>query len=60
MDNALICKAASLAIELGLRGADSIYVAVAERLSIPLATLDVEQQERTAGLIEIISLKTLG
>jgi predicted nucleic acid-binding protein len=60
MDNALIRKAASLAVELGLRGADSIYVAVAERLSIPLATLDVEQQERTAGLIEIISLKTLG
>lgn len=46
MSNALVLEAASLAATLGLRGADSIYVAVAKRLRVPLVTLDSEQRER--------------
>jgi predicted nucleic acid-binding protein len=58
MDQPLMDEAASLAAELGLRGADSTYVAVAVRLDIPLVTLDVDQKERAAkrGVIaEILS-----
>ena len=57
IDSALLREAARLAVELGLRGADSLYVAVAARLTIPLVTLDAEQQERSAGTVEIISLE---
>jgi len=55
MDNALISMAAKLAVELGLRGADSVYVAVAVRLSVPLATLDVEQRDRSTAKVETVS-----
>ena len=57
MDNALLRMAASLAVDLALRGADSIYVAVAVRLSVPLATLDAQQRERSAGTVEVISFE---
>jgi predicted nucleic acid-binding protein len=53
MDHALLDEAAHLAAELGLRGADSTYVAVAHRLSIPLATLDSDQRERAAKRVAI-------
>ena len=46
ISNALVLEAASLAAALGLCGADSIYVAVAKRLHVPLVTLDSEQRER--------------
>jgi predicted nucleic acid-binding protein len=58
MDNALLRMAANLAADLALRGADSIYVAVAVRLSVPLATLDIEQKKRSAGKVEIISFES--
>ncbi len=58
MDNTLMREAARLAVKLGLRGADSTYVAVAVRLGVPLATLDIEQQERSARAVEIITLGT--
>ena len=53
MDRPLLDEAAHLAAELGLRGADSTYVAVASRLNLPLATLDADQRERAAGRIPI-------
>ena len=56
MDRALLNEAARLAAELGLRGADSTYVAAASRLNIPLATLDADQRERTARRVAIIAL----
>ena len=46
METSLLREAAQLAAELGLRGADSVYVAVASRLKIPLATLDADQRKR--------------
>ncbi len=56
MDRALLEEAAHLAAELGLRGADATYVAVASRLQIPLATLDADQQARAARRIMMIAL----
>ena len=44
---------ADLAATLGLRGADAFYVAVAAHLSVPLATLDTDQQGRAANVVEI-------
>ena len=38
--------AADLAVALRLRGADAVYVAVADQFQIPLVTWDREQRER--------------
>ncbi|MGH2355344.1 MAG: type II toxin-antitoxin system VapC family toxin [Chloroflexota bacterium] len=43
--------AADLASRLRLRGADAIYVALADRLKIPLITWDSEQLTRATPLI---------
>jgi predicted nucleic acid-binding protein len=49
--------AAQLAIQLNLRGADAIYVAVAHRLGIPLVSWDGEHRNR-AGTIITVQLPT--
>ena len=49
----LVGTGARLAADLGLRGADALYVAVAKRLQAPLATLDQEQKQRAASLIAV-------
>ena len=46
MDNALLQDAARLAAELGLRGADATYAAVAVRLKLPFVTLDADQKAK--------------
>ena len=51
MDEALVTTATDLAARLGLRGADALYVAAAQRLNLPLLTWDAEQLTRPAGLI---------
>lgn len=56
MDGTLIKEAARLAGELGLRGADSVYVAVASRLDLPLATLDADQRQRAEGRFECLTI----
>ena len=56
MDNELIHDAAILAADLGLRGADSVYVAVASQLRLPLITLDVDQRERAQKKVLIQSI----
>jgi predicted nucleic acid-binding protein len=56
MDYELMHTAARLAAELGLRGADSLYVAVAHQLSLPLVSLDLDQQQRAASQIKIIPI----
>jgi predicted nucleic acid-binding protein len=53
MDAYLMGMAVSLAAELGLRGADSTYVAVAAYLGLPLVTLDIDQKERAAQRVAI-------
>jgi predicted nucleic acid-binding protein len=48
MERELVAAAAELAAQLGLRGADAVYVAAAEYLKLPLCTLDEDQAHRGA------------
>ena len=52
VDDALTREAARLAADLGLRGADATYVAVARRLGCPLVTWDAEMVRKTAGTVD--------
>jgi len=54
LDRALSESAAQLAADHMLRGADSVYVAVAKQLNIPLVTLDEEQFKRASKIIKTI------
>ena len=56
MEHSLLFEAAQLAAELGLRGADSTYIAVAVRLDIPLITFDADQKERASRRVEVLDL----
>jgi len=53
MDRSLVKEATRLAAEFGLRGADAYYLAVADRLRLPLVTLDQDQGRRAAGWIAV-------
>jgi predicted nucleic acid-binding protein len=57
MDQALVSEAARLAAELGLRGADSLYAAVASRLNLPLVSLDEDQRSRAATRLRVQTLE---
>ena len=56
MEDLLLQEAAHLAAQLGLRGADSNYVAVAARLDLPMVTLDADQRERAAKRIKVLEI----
>jgi len=56
MEYALLREAAQLAAELGLRGADSTYVAVAVRLNLPFITLDVDQREKSRKRLKVLEI----
>jgi predicted nucleic acid-binding protein len=56
MDDELMHAAAQKAAELGLRGADSVYVAVAHELGLPLVSLDVDQTQRAVSQVKILSI----
>jgi len=56
MDKALMDDASRIAAKYGLRGADSVYVAVAATLKIPLVTFDVDQRERASKLVDVIEI----
>jgi predicted nucleic acid-binding protein len=51
MDSTLIWEATDISARFGLRGADSIYVATAQQLNLPLLTWDKEQLARPASII---------
>jgi predicted nucleic acid-binding protein len=53
-DRDLWSLAADSAAELGLRGADALYVATARQLDQPLVTLDRDQARRAATVIEVV------
>jgi predicted nucleic acid-binding protein len=54
IDQSLVAEATYLSADLGLRGADAIYVALAKQLGIPLVTFDAEQLTRPVGVIPTI------
>ena len=53
IDAPLAERAAQLASNLGLRGADSIYVAAADLLALPLVTLDRDQARRARAVVRL-------
>ena len=53
LDQPLVDHATQLAIDLCLRGADAVYVALAARLAVPLVTWDLEVLDRAASRIEV-------
>lgn len=53
VDEALALEASDLAKDLRLRGADSVYVALAARFGLPLVTWDQELLERAASRIDV-------
>jgi predicted nucleic acid-binding protein len=56
MDKALMDDASRIAVKYGLRGADSVYVAVAATLKIPLVTFDVDQHGKASKVIEVVTI----
>jgi predicted nucleic acid-binding protein len=52
LNDALGDRAAALAASRRLRGADAVFVALAEALDQPLITLDREILERSIGVVE--------
>jgi predicted nucleic acid-binding protein len=56
MEAPLMRAAALLAASLGLRGADSTYVAVAANLDLPFITLDIDQRNRAASQVAILEI----
>ena len=56
MDRELLVQASKLAAELGLRGADAAYAALAQRLNLPLVTFDADQRERVTQRIPIAEI----
>ena len=53
VDDTLGRQAATLAIDLRLRGADAVYVAVAQYFNLPLITWDVEIINRSKNVIQV-------
>lgn len=56
MNKALIDEASRIAAKYGVRGADSVYIAVASTLNIPLVTFDIDQRERASKLVDVIEI----
>jgi predicted nucleic acid-binding protein len=52
LDQVLARQAVDIAASHRLRGSDAIYAAVAQRFACPLVTLDREQHDRAAGLLQ--------
>ena len=48
----LALKAAQIASTCRVRGADAVYLALAQQLAEPLVTLDKQQRERGGSLVE--------
>ncbi|NLG97362.1 MAG: type II toxin-antitoxin system VapC family toxin [Chloroflexi bacterium] len=53
MNQSVVQVAAQMAASCGMRGADSVYAAVAHQLSIPLATLDADQRTKAGQMVAI-------
>lgn len=58
IDHNLARSAAEIAADLGLHGADAVYVALARHLNLPLVTWDDEQRQRAAHTVAAFSADT--
>ena len=58
VDDALLDDAIELATDLGLRAGDASYVALAQRLAIPLVTWDQEQAGRAGARVTVFAPDT--
>ena len=56
MNQEVVETAISLAANLGMRGADAIYVAVAQHLNLSLVTLDEDQKSKASKVIPVETL----
>lgn len=52
LDQLLAGQAVNIAAAYRLRGSDAVYAAVAQQFACPLITLDREQHDRAAGLLQ--------
>ena len=52
MDRSVVQIAIRVEVDLGVRGADAFYIAIAQQLHLPLATLDLDQHTRASQVIE--------
>jgi predicted nucleic acid-binding protein len=55
LEGELTRLSAQVAASLRVRGADSIYIAAAEQLQLPLVTWDVEQRTRGSRLVRAVT-----
>jgi predicted nucleic acid-binding protein len=56
MDKSLMDDASRIAAKYGVRGADSVYFAVASTLNIPLVTFDIDQRGKASKLVDVIEI----
>jgi len=56
MDKTLMDDASRIAAKYGVCGADSVYIAVASTLNIPLVTFDMDQREKASKLVDVIEI----
>lgn len=59
LNRSLGLAAAQVAVDLQLKGADACYVAVAQRLRVPLVSWDQEQLRRASQLIQAYTPATI-
>ena len=55
IDNEVGRRSAEIAADLRLRGSDAVYVALAERLGLPLVTWDAEQRVRGSRIVATLA-----
>jgi predicted nucleic acid-binding protein len=55
LDLQLISDSTDVAMDLRVRGADAIYVALAQRLNLALVTWDHEQLERAGPILNVMT-----
>lgn len=56
VSTSLALKAAQIASQCRVRGCDAVYLALAEQLSVPLVTLDKQQNDRGAAVVQTIKI----
>jgi len=55
VDESLAIFASEIAAKCKIKGADSVYVAVASRFNVRLITLDDEQRKRSMKIIDVLT-----